>query len=80
MFTPDVSGQRSSIGELPLAPFIKWNESDLQVGESQATAVNEIVKMHSLKGTHLSCTTSTEAGQWKNRKAFIEKVAEDIIT
>ncbi|MBS4168322.1 hypothetical protein [Parachlamydia sp. AcF125] len=81
MFTPAVSAPRSAttIREKPSTFPVKWNELDLRAGKLPTTIINSIVTNQYLKGSQLSCVTGTEAGQWKNRKIFIEKVAADII-
>jgi hypothetical protein len=65
--------------EIPKTFSLKWSQFDLRESQSQGSIIKGTVENTLLKGTDLSCTTNSEAGQWKNRKIFMEKVSANII-
>lgn len=59
--------------------YVKWKDFNLKVVKSSGTIVEGTLESQLLQGTQLSCTIDTEAGQWKNRKIFIESILADVI-
>lgn len=61
------------------AGLVRWEDFDLRVAKLSASIINRTVENQVLNGTQLSCTIDTEAGQWKNRKIYIESILADTI-
>lgn len=84
MYTPPISQKVYGIDPIDnnSSDFsLKWiDELDLKVVQSKSTSTQEIVKNVQLNYTHLLSTVCTEAGQWRNRKVFIKKILNDLLT
>lgn len=59
--------------------LVKWEDYDLRIAQLPTLNIKKKVENFVLHGTELSCICETEAGQWKNRKIFIENVLEDTV-
>ena len=79
MFVSNTSGSSHQLVSTSSACLVKWEDFDLRVCKLSASIIKGFVENLALHGTQLSCTIETEAGQWKNRKIFIENILADII-
>jgi hypothetical protein len=79
MSTSAIFKQSSNTMEIPQPFSLKWDEFDLLTVKLKASGVSGIVENQLLRGTHLSCTITSEVGQWKNRKIFTQTILTDII-
>lgn len=60
-------------------PQINWSQFIVNVIESGSSSTDHQIKSVLLKGSPLSCSIHTEAGQWENRKIYMEQVFADLI-
>lgn len=74
-----ISHQSPASSVSSLGFHMKWTDFEFITGHSKTTIAGTI-ESNQLKGTSLSCPTDTEAGQWKNRRVFIETVLSDVIS
>ncbi len=79
MIVSHASGDLQQVEATSSACLVKWKDYDLRVAKLNASIINGTVKNTVLHGTQLSCTCETEAGQWKNRKIFIQNILADIV-
>lgn len=57
------------------SPMVRWDAFDMEKINEQS---DDLIPCIELRGTFLGCATKTKAGQWENRKVFIERVITDI--
>lgn len=60
-------------------PLIDWRKFVVEVIESGSSSTDDRIKGVLLKGSPLSCSIHTEAGQWENRKIYMEQIFADLM-